>query len=687
MRSFIKMPLIVYNKLYTHIFSSENILLSTTYIPHGHCYLWQTPLVGLHVSSDLFIALAYYSIPTMLVYFVSQRKEVPFRCIFVLFSAFILSCGTTHIVDIWTLWHGDYWLSGILKALTALISIYTAIELFSLIPQAMALPSPGQLEELNRALQQQIKNREEIEIAIRKLNEELEARVLKRTEELEHINGQLQQEVAERKQVEASLKENKNFTEKILNLIPEFVYVYDLVEKKNVYSNQFITDKLGYSPKELKEMGNELLKFLIHPEDQEIIFNDHQNYIKLQKEEKTEIEYRIKDKRENWHWVSSRETVFDTMPNGNIRQIIGCATDITERKNSELHLKDLSEQLSSQVQQLEKNTQEMIQLGKISDFLQNCSSVTEALTTLSNLLEPLFDNASGVLSMYNNNSNKLEIKARWGEEEATGSSATVQKCWGAKGSGVYQGDGAHPTLNCSPNHPKTEPIHSMCVLMVAQEKTLGMLYLNFQKDQQLMDSKKWLAETVTKQISIGLANLQLKEKLERQSYQDPLTGVYNRRYLEKQLKYQVEQAQTKAENLGLIIIDIDFFKHINDTYGHDAGDLVIRTIAECLQKNSSPSKIVCRYGGEEFVLIVPNTSIEELVEIAENLRNLIKNIDISYEDLLIEKITASFGVSCLSGQTISSEQLFKLADQALYEAKTQGRDRVMYSGNHLDPPS
>ncbi|MCA1990750.1 MAG: PAS domain S-box protein [Coleofasciculus sp. S288] len=123
---------------------------------HGYCFLWKPALVLLHAGSDFLIALAYYSIPLMLLYFVHRRQDVPFQGIFLLFSAFILSCGTGHLLEIWTLWHPDYWLSGSMKAITALVSLYTASEMVSLIPKALELPSPAQLEAANLALEKEI---------------------------------------------------------------------------------------------------------------------------------------------------------------------------------------------------------------------------------------------------------------------------------------------------------------------------------------------------------------------------------------------------------------------------------------------------------------------------------------------------------------------------------------------------
>ncbi|BBD61302.1 integral membrane sensor hybrid histidine kinase [Nostoc sp. HK-01] len=140
---------------------------STAFIPHGHCYLWKPELVWLHIIADGTIALAYYSIPLLLIYFISQRKDVPFNGVFLLFGAFILACGTGHLMEIWTLWHPDYWISGALKAFTAIISIYTAFALLVLIPHALTIPSPAQLEAVNRVLLTEIVQRKRIETELR----------------------------------------------------------------------------------------------------------------------------------------------------------------------------------------------------------------------------------------------------------------------------------------------------------------------------------------------------------------------------------------------------------------------------------------------------------------------------------------------------------------------------------------
>jgi signal transduction histidine kinase/CheY-like chemotaxis protein len=171
----------------------RRLLSEGNFIPHGMCYLWQPGVLGLHVVSDALITLAYFCISFALAYFVHRRKDLQFHWMFICFAVFIVACGGTHLLEIWVIWHPTYWLSGSIKALTALASVPTAILLVKLIPQALRLPSPSALRIANMDLEREVADRKRAEADTRELNERLEARVTERTRELEDANRILRQ--------------------------------------------------------------------------------------------------------------------------------------------------------------------------------------------------------------------------------------------------------------------------------------------------------------------------------------------------------------------------------------------------------------------------------------------------------------------------------------------------------------
>jgi signal transduction histidine kinase len=190
-------------------------LFASDFMPHGVCFLWNPEIVWLHAVSDIVITVSYYVIPLALVYFVRRRTDLPFHWMFLMFGLFIFGCGTTHLMEVWTLWHGTYRLAGVVKAITAAASVVTAGLLIQLLPQALALPSPAQLRGVNEELEREIGYRRRAERALLDAHDGLELRVKQRTAELALANEELKAEMARRQQAEMERRDAQQSLSKL----------------------------------------------------------------------------------------------------------------------------------------------------------------------------------------------------------------------------------------------------------------------------------------------------------------------------------------------------------------------------------------------------------------------------------------------------------------------------------------
>ena len=312
----------------------KNIFSPTQYMPHGHCYLWQTPLVWLHITGDFLIALAYYSIPVMLIYFVFKRRDVPFLGIFALFGAFIILCGTGHLLEIWTLWHSAYWLSGIEKAITALVSCYTAGSMVTLLPQFLSLRTPQELEEINLKLQREIVVREDAELALRCAYEDLEIKVQERTAQLRQTNTCLEMEARERQHAELKLRAVTERFQYLLATTPAVIFSCQLGGNHEVtFVSENIVSMIGY---EAQEFINGSLDWhsLVHPRDRKIVDTA---YAQILEKESISYEYRERHKDGSYRWIYDEVKLVKDAA-GIPVECVGYGVDITARKQAEIAL-------------------------------------------------------------------------------------------------------------------------------------------------------------------------------------------------------------------------------------------------------------------------------------------------------------------------------------------------------------
>jgi PAS domain S-box-containing protein len=309
------------------------LLSPQDYMPHGMCFLWQPELIALHVASDSLIALAYYSIPVALIYFAWKRTDLAFPSIFVLTGLFILACGTTHIMGVWTLWFPDYRTDGGIKAVTALLSVGTAIAIWKVMPHALALPSTAQLERANKLLAEEISQRQRAQAALHEANTELERRVAART-------ADLQEEVVRRRNTEATLRASE---ERWRSMFEASAAGIAVIDQKNHFAaaNEAFQKMVGYTAEELQSLGP---LEITYEEDrkatQEMI---EQLQDGKQQVEPTEKRYKRKDGKVIWVRVSAARAGDSSSTLQGTPAII---EDVTERKRAEIACHDARDALS-----------------------------------------------------------------------------------------------------------------------------------------------------------------------------------------------------------------------------------------------------------------------------------------------------------------------------------------------------
>jgi diguanylate cyclase (GGDEF)-like protein/PAS domain S-box-containing protein len=352
------------------------------------------------------------------------------------------------------------------------------------------------------------------------------------------------------------------------------------------------------------------------------------------------------------------------------------AIDVTERRRAEEALR-LSEERSA------RQAQEATKLTDLVDLLQSCQSVEEAYKVMQSALPTTLACQSGALCVTNSSRNIVEAMAAWGEPLATEKTFRPNDCWALRRSRIHQVEHPESPLRCA--HVSGCPARGhLCVPLMAHGETLGVLYLERQPAAQLLatltsekDNLSRQAAEVAKRVSLALANLKLREALRAESIRDPLTGLFNRRYMEETLERELSRAARNEQPVSLLMLDLDHFKKFNDTFGHQAGDTLLRALGELLRKRTRGQDIACRYGGEEFALILSGASLDAARQRAELLREDLKQLIVKHAGEVLGNITVSTGISVFPNHGASAEELLRAADAALYRAKAEGRDQVV----------
>ncbi len=339
---------------------------------------------------------------------------------------------------------------------------------------------------------------------------------------------------------------------------------------------------------------------------------------------------------------------------------------------------------NTMAEQLAERTQRAALLAEIGETLQACTTFDEACQVLAEVAPRLLPDTSGRLSVFNASRNTVLPVASWGSPTDSGEGFAPDDCWSLRKGRVHLHHPPRHSIACHHVQASSSDNARVCIPMTAQGDPLGVLHLEFgSMPLHKVNSNIELATTAAERFALALANLRLRDSLRDRSIRDPLTGLFNRRYLEETLDREFGRAERSEETLSVLVIDVDHFKRLNDQHGHEAGDAVLANFGRLLKDFFRTSDIPCRYGGEEFVIVMSDAALLDAIHRAETLRDLVANQTVEHRGALLGPVTISVGVASFPVHGFEPAEVLRAADAALYTAKKSGRNRVAVAAeNH-----
>ncbi len=360
---------------------------------------------------------------------------------------------------------------------------------------------------------------------------------------------------------------------------------------------------------------------------------------------------------------------------GKERNLLFMFEDITYRKESESELRKATDELKETVNKLERRDREATLLREMGETLQVCNHIQEALQVIINFGNLLFPNSNGTFFMANESQKIVESVCAWAEGVSSEPVFSYDECWALKRNQLHSVVSGSTDLVCSHMSTSFKGSYIGVPLAVSGEM-IGLLHVEWPDQRAIDQETREFVQNVGELVSLSISNIRLRETLRNQSIRDPLTGVFNRRYMEETLSREISRATRKKALIGIMMMDIDHFKKFNDNYGHEAGDVVLKEVSQLVQSAIRREDILCRYGGEEFIVILPDANREVTAQRAELLRQKISTLKLEHDNRPLGSITMSIGVSVFPENGEAGDDIVQAADKALYRAKEEGRNQV-----------
>ncbi|MCC4601038.1 diguanylate cyclase [Xanthomonas melonis] len=355
--------------------------------------------------------------------------------------------------------------------------------------------------------------------------------------------------------------------------------------------------------------------------------------------------------------------------------------ELRHRAQAERLAAQANRELGDSVAALQRSTADLNLLSRYTGLLQSCVSAEEALDVTSRTLASLLPGIAGSVYLLRASQDRAEAISHWGEPLVQSAPHLLpEQCWALRRGQPHTVDDLRRDAPCAHiEAPDTAmPVATACLPMSAQGTQLGFLFLSTPGPGPM--PRLEIAEAAAEQLSLALSNLRLRESLRRQSIRDALTGLYNRRYLEESLSHELARCARRGLPLSVLMLDVDHFKQFNDSQGHAGGDLLLAAVGELLLTRLRAEDVACRYGGEEFTVILPEADGEEAMRVAEQIRGHVAALAVSDGQRALPRVTASIGVASFPVDGELGSSLIQKADAALYAAKRGGRNRVERHG-------
>jgi diguanylate cyclase (GGDEF)-like protein/PAS domain S-box-containing protein len=486
--------------------------------------------------------------------------------------------------------------------------------------------------------------------------------------------GLLNRELARREQAERAAAEQKELLQSILDSCSDAVIVADRSGKIVLRNPVGVRYNAGAPANELSEKYPELLG--LYKRDRETLFKVEELPLSraLAGESANGLEMYIHSpKGGEPRWMLAAGGPLLNVKREKTGGVV-FLRDITDRKKAD-------DQLTVALQQSEALARESNELSELGDSLQSCQTVEEAYKMSEKALSGILGLRPGALCILNPSRDLVESVAAWNNCSTTVPVFHPDDCWGLRRGKLYGGPGSH--LPCSHVHGSA---NYLCVPLIAQGETLGVLYVDDKASllsaspeavQHEQATLKRQSIAVAERVSLALANLKLRELLRNQSIRDPLTGLFNRRYFEESFNRELHRANRTGRSISLIMLDLDHFKHFNDTFGHQVGDILLKETAGVIKSRVRAGDLACRYGGEEFSVILAEVDVEGARACVEGIREAVKHLSLHNRGQTLGTVTVSAGIATYPEHGDNSEDLIRCADEALYRAKKAGRDCII----------